>query len=115
MFRILRAVFFLLLLSALVTCSGKSSGQVRSLALSPDGTQLYVANISNASLDIFTVSDAGVSFIGSTYVGLDPVAVAVRTSGEVWVVNQVSDSVSIVDVTTQPPHVIRTLLVGDEP
>jgi Tol biopolymer transport system component len=42
MFRILRAVFFLLLLSALVTCSGKSSGQVRSLALSPDGKVIAV-------------------------------------------------------------------------
>lgn len=91
------------------------SGPVRPIALSPDGTLLFVANTSNASLDVFAVTATGVTYIGSTYVGIDPVAVAARTNGEVWVVNQVSDSVSIVDVTTNPPHVTRTLLVGDEP
>lgn len=48
-------------------------------------------------------------------VGLEPVAVAARTNGEVWVVNHLSDSVSIVDVAAAPPRVTRTLLVGDEP
>src|SRR5262249_36500363 len=33
---------------------------------------------------------------------------------EVWVVNQLSDSVSVVTLTGTP-HVTRTLLVGDEP
>jgi len=42
MFRILRVGFFLLFLSSLVTCSGKSSGQIRSLALSPDGKVIAV-------------------------------------------------------------------------
>jgi len=46
-------------------------------------------------------------------VGLEPVAVAARSNGEVWVVNQLSDSISIVDVATR--RVTRTLLVGDEP
>ena len=48
-------------------------------------------------------------------VGLEPVAVAARTNTEVWVVNHLSDSVSIVDVGATPPRVVRTLLVGDEP
>ena len=48
-------------------------------------------------------------------VGLEPVAVAARTDGEVWVVNHLSDSVSVVDVAADPPRVVRTLLVGDEP
>jgi YVTN family beta-propeller protein len=48
-------------------------------------------------------------------VGLEPVAVAARTNGEVWVVNHLSDSVSIVDVSVSPARVKRTLLVGDEP
>ena len=62
------------------------------------------------------IGDAGLTAKSSTYVGVDPVAVAVRTPGEVWVVNRISDSVSsIVDTTTTPPHVVRTLLVGDEP
>ncbi len=91
------------------------SGPVRPLAMSADGTRLYVANTANASLDIMAIGDTGLTLVASTYVGIDPVAVAVRGTGEVWVVNQVSDSVSIVDPTTTPPHVVRTLLVGDEP
>jgi hypothetical protein len=42
---------------------------------------------------------------GSVPVGLEPVAVAARTEGEVWVVNHVSDSVSVVDVGSTPPRV----------
>jgi YVTN family beta-propeller protein len=91
------------------------SGPVRPLAMSPDGTQLFVANTSNGSLDIFKVAASGPSFAESVYVGIDPVAVAARSNTEVWVVNQVSDSVSVVDVSSTPPHVARTLLVGDEP
>src|SRR5262249_5593728 len=91
------------------------SGPVRPLALSPDGTRLYVANIPNGSLDVLRVTPGGLAFDGSTYVGIDPVAVAVRGDGEVWVVNHVSDDVSVVDVSRSPPRVVRTLLVGDEP
>lgn len=91
------------------------SGPVRPLAMSPDGTRLFAANTANGSLEIFTIDAAGLTPSGSVFVGLDPVAVAARTDGEVWVVNHVSDSVSIVDVASSPPRVVRTLLVGDEP
>jgi DNA-binding beta-propeller fold protein YncE len=44
------------------------------------------------------------------------VAVAARTNTEVWVVNHLSDSISIVDLSVgNMPRVVRTLLVGDEP
>ncbi|HTO53254.1 MAG TPA: hypothetical protein VMR50_07695 [Myxococcota bacterium] len=89
------------------------SGPVRPLALSPDHTKLFACNIPDGRLEIFAVSNAGLRHIGSVPVGLEPVAVAARSNGEVWVVNQLSDSVSIVDVATQ--RVTRTLLVGDEP
>jgi DNA-binding beta-propeller fold protein YncE len=91
------------------------SGPVRPVALSPDGTQLFVANTPNGSLDIFDVTTTGLTPSGSVYVGIDPVAVAARTDTEVWVVNHISDSVSVVDLSSSPPHVERTLLVGDEP
>ena len=48
---------------------------------------------------------------GSVSVGLEPVSVAVRSEHEVWVVNHVSDSVSVVDVSNPAaPYVARTLL-----
>src|SRR5262244_1864411 len=92
------------------------SGQVRPLALSPDGTRLFAVNTPDDRLEIFNVDGTGgLSHAGSVSVGLEPVAVAARTNAEVWVVNHVSDSVSVVDVSSSPPRVVRTLLVGDEP
>jgi streptogramin lyase len=83
--------------------------------LSPDGTRLFVTNTPDDRLEIFSVAAGGLTHVGSVPVGLEPVAVAARTDGEVWVVNHLSDSVSIVDVAADPPRVVRTLLVGDEP
>jgi len=91
------------------------TGEVRPLAMSPDGTKLFVANTPDGRLEIFTIGVGGLTHTGSVPVGLEPCAVAARTNGEVWVVNHLSDSVSIVDVGTTPPRVVRTLLVGDEP
>ncbi|MEO8604981.1 MAG: hypothetical protein ABI629_20605, partial [bacterium] len=91
------------------------SGQVRPLALSPDGSRLFAVNTPDNRLEIFAVADGVLTHVDSVAVGLEPVAVAARTAGEVWVVNHLSDSVSIVDVAATPPRVVRTLLVGDEP
>ena len=89
------------------------SGPVRPIALSADGSKLFVCNIPDGRLEIFDVSAGGLSHSGSVPVGVDPVAVAESPSGQVWVVNHLSDSVSIVDVATL--RVVRTLHVGDEP
>jgi DNA-binding beta-propeller fold protein YncE len=91
------------------------SGPVRPLALAADASRVFVANTPNGSLDILRVTPAGLVADGSVKVGIDPVAVAVQSDREVWVVNHVSDSVSVVDVSQAPPRVVRTLLVGDEP
>jgi DNA-binding beta-propeller fold protein YncE len=90
------------------------SGLVRPLALSPDGTKLFAVNTPNDTLEIFSVSASGLSFLARVPVGLEPVAVAARTNSEVWVTNKLSDSVSIVTLTGTP-HVTSTLVVGDEP
>jgi YVTN family beta-propeller protein len=93
------------------------SGQVRPLAMSPDGTRLFAVNTPDDYLEIFAVDgiDGSLTHEGSVPVGLEPVAVAARSNTEVWVVNHLSDSVSVVDVGASPPRVVRTLLVGDEP
>ncbi len=82
------------------------SGQVRPLAMSPDGTKLFATNTPDNRLEIFTVSAGGLSHMASVPVGLEPVAVAARTNTEVWVVNHLSDSISIVDVGASPPRVV---------
>ncbi len=91
------------------------TGQVRPLALSPDGSRLFAVNTPGGRLEIFDVEASGLRRAASVPVGLEPVAVAARTAGEVWVVNHLSDSVSVVSLTDGPPRVVRTLLVGDEP
>lgn len=91
------------------------SGPVRPLAKSPDGSKLFAVNTPDNRLEIFTIGVMGLTHVDSVVVGLEPVAVAARSNGEVWVVNHLSDSVSVVDVSTSPARVTRTLLVGDEP
>jgi YVTN family beta-propeller protein len=91
------------------------SGPVRPVALSPDGSKLFACNIPDNHLEIFDVTPGGLVHAATVPVGLEPVAVAARSNTEVWVVNHLSDSVSIVDVGASPPRVVRTLIVGDEP
>jgi DNA-binding beta-propeller fold protein YncE len=91
------------------------TGPMRPLALSPDGTRLFAVNIPDGRLEIFGVGAGGLTHQHSVRVGLEPDAVACRSDTEVWVINHLSDSVSIVDVGVNPPRVVRTLLVGDEP
>jgi YVTN family beta-propeller protein len=92
------------------------SGQVRPLALSPSGKLLFALNTPDNRLEVFRVHQGSLIHRGSVSVGLEPVAVAARSETEVWVVNHLSDSVSVVDVSfPAQPRVTRTLLVGDEP
>jgi len=91
------------------------AGQVRPVALSPDGSLLFAVNTPDSHLAVFDVTESGLARRASIPVGLEPVAVAARTDTEVWVVNHLSDSVSIVDVGSDPPRVVRTLLTCDEP
>jgi YVTN family beta-propeller protein len=90
------------------------SGQVRPIALSADGQKLFAVNTPDARLEVFAVG-ASIVPLASVPVGLDPVALAEDPDGRVWVVNHLSDSISVVDVNAAEPHVTQTLWVGDEP
>src|SRR5687768_6337638 len=111
-----------LFLAAMVSLSASAapsfmefeSGHVRPLALSADGSKLFAVNTPNNTLVIYTISSFGIAKQAEVSVGMEPVAVAIRNSNEVWVVNHLSDSVSIVTLSGTP-RVTRTLLVGDEP
>lgn len=93
------------------------SGPVRPLALSADGQRLLAANVPANCLEIYAVEGDTLRLASSVAVGLEPVAVAERpgsSGAEVWVVNHLSDSVSVVRLDGTP-RVLRTLAVGDEP
>jgi DNA-binding beta-propeller fold protein YncE len=97
------------------TFTAFESGQVRPLALTPDKKFLLAVNTPDAKLEIFSIRQDSLVHRASVPVGLEPVAVAVRNAEEAWVVNHLSDSVSIVSLDDRNSHVKHTLLVGDEP
>ncbi|MBL8727592.1 MAG: beta-propeller fold lactonase family protein [Planctomycetes bacterium] len=89
-------------------------GPVAPLRLSADGTRLFVADTTGGRLCVFDLSQPSAPFLlAEIPVGLDPVSVQPRTRDEVWVVNLLSDSVSIVSVPER--RVVATLRVVDEP
>ena len=88
---------------------------VRPVALSADGRFLYALNTGDDRLEIFDAQGESLRSVGETAVGLRPVALALR-GNQAWVVNHLSDSVSVVDVSEPSlPRIIHTLQVGDEP
>lgn len=86
---------------------------VSPLALTPDGATLLAVNTPDNRLEIFDAGDGLPTPRARVFVGLEPVSVRVRDANEAWVVNHLSDSVSIVDLPTA--SVRRTLHTGDEP
>ncbi|MDH5730351.1 MAG: hypothetical protein OEZ58_15245 [Gammaproteobacteria bacterium] len=92
------------------------TGQVRPLALSENGKILFAINTPDNRLEAFAVNSDTLKPISSVRVGIEPVAIALASENEVWVVNHISDSVSIVDTSNiKNMYVKQTLLVGDEP
>src|SRR5262249_56056025 len=81
------------------------------------GRGVVGVNTAENRVGIYTVTASGVTLAGEGPVGLEPVAGAVRTNTEAWVVNHLSDSVSVVafDATAGLWRVKRTLLTCDEP
>ncbi|MDZ4829646.1 MAG: hypothetical protein SGJ09_05530 [Phycisphaerae bacterium] len=89
------------------------SPHVHPLDLTPDHTRLLAVNTADNRLEVFDVTGVTPVLSTSIPVGLDPVSVRARSNDEAWVANHVSDSVSIVNLTSGA--VTATLTVGDEP
>ncbi|MHC4219865.1 MAG: YncE family protein, partial [Planctomycetota bacterium] len=89
------------------------SPHVSPLDLTPDGSRLLAVNTADNRLEVFAVTESGLTRAGAVPVGLDPVSVRARTDTEAWVVNHISDTVSIVDLAAL--NVTATLYPGDEP
>src|ERR1700722_11468201 len=74
--------------------------QTNPVRLSPDGTRLFAVNTPNGSLSVFDVTNPGSpALLADIPVGIEPVSVNPVSDNEAWVVNQVSDSISIVSVS----------------
>ncbi len=86
---------------------------IRALDLSPDGRLLAVAHTADQRVQLFDVSTGSAVAVGHVQVGVDPVSVRFRSNDELWAVNHVSDSVSIIDVPKR--RVMATLKTADEP
>ena len=89
------------------------SPHVSPLDITPDGTRLLAVNTGDNRLEVFDLTQSVPERVGAVQVGLEPVSVRARTNSEAWVVNHISDTVSIVDLDTM--HVIATIFPGDEP
>ncbi|MEP6662989.1 MAG: beta-propeller fold lactonase family protein [Verrucomicrobiota bacterium] len=94
-----------------VNFEGKQTVPVR---LSANGTKLFAVNTPDARLSVFDVTlPSNPLLLAEIPVGVEPVSVNPRTADEVWVVNEVSDSISIVSISQR--LVIDTIYVKDEP
>ncbi|HEX7878736.1 MAG TPA: FlgD immunoglobulin-like domain containing protein [Candidatus Eisenbacteria bacterium] len=89
------------------------SHQLHPLALSADGSRLFACNTPDNRLSVYQLTPAGPVLEAEIPVGLEPVSVAPRTANEVWVVNHLSDDITIVDLVTM--NVRASIPVGDEP
>src|SRR5207245_2644591 len=108
--------------SARAAFTNFESGHVRPLAIAPAGDQLFGVNTPDNRLAVYTITGGGITLAAEVPVGLEPVAVAARVNlagrAEAWVVNHLSDSVSVVEINPTDAtlsRVVATLLVGDEP
>ena len=75
------ALLWAMLLAALPAAAQPSfitfeSGQVRPVALTPDGTTLLTVNTPDNRLEVFSVDGGSLTHTGSIPVGMEPVAVA---------------------------------------
>src|SRR5437867_7614899 len=85
---------------------------VHPLDLTPGGGLLLAVNTADDRLEVFDVTTGTPLRVGSVPVGVDPVSVRARTDTEAWVVNHISDSVSIVNLPSL--NVTATLKTDDE-
>jgi len=86
---------------------------VHPLDLTPDNSLLLMVNTAAHRLEVYDTASTVPALIGTVAVGMDPVSVRARSNTEAWVVNHLSDSVSVVDL--QLLEVVASLATGNEP
>ena len=84
------------------------------MRISADGARLYTVHPTEHRLGIWSLANpTRPVLLIEVPVGQQPVSVTERNAGEVWVVNWLSDSISVVSVTEC--RVTATITVEDEP
>ena len=97
------------------TYTNFESAHVRPIAIDNENRRLFAVNTPNGSVELFDIGAQGdLTHKSSVRVGLEPVALALNGS-YLWVVNHLSDSVSIIDTSPETPQIVNTIDVGDEP
>ena len=86
---------------------------IHALDLSPNKQLLAIAHTADARVQLMDVSSGLPVSSGHVVVGFDPVSVRFRSDAQLWVVNHVSDSISVIDMESR--KVIATLATADEP
>ncbi len=88
---------------------------VHPIDISPNGSTLAVCNTPDGRVEIFSINGTTgqLTHTDTVQVGYDPVTARFRTNSELWVVNQISDSVSVVNLASGT--VTATIDTDDEP
>jgi DNA-binding beta-propeller fold protein YncE len=111
------AILAIVLMTVLVTAQPFTHYEARHchpIAITPDGTKILVVNSADGRLSVLVPGANGTPIlIAEIPTGNEPVSVRARNNHEAWVVNEVSDSVSIIDLTEM--RVIDSLSAADEP
>ncbi len=81
--------------------------------MTPNQQKLLAVNTADNRLEVFTITDNSLDHLASIPVGMDPVTVRVRNNNEAWVVNHLSDNISIVDLNLN--IVTKTIRTDNEP
>ena len=93
--------------------SSYESAHVHPLDITPDGTKLLAVNTPNNDLEVFSISGDSLTLASVIKVGLEPVSVRVFSNTQAWVVNKISNTVSVVDIKNNV--LMATLQTGAEP
>ncbi|MBK9384302.1 MAG: beta-propeller fold lactonase family protein [Planctomycetes bacterium] len=117
-----RTVLLVLVLVHALACAARAqssfvpfeSPQTHPAAVSPDGSRLAVVHSEDQRVALYSLQDPRAPvLLREIPVGLEPISVRFRNDDELWVVNWLSDSVSIVSLAAGA--VVGTLQTPDEP
>src|SRR6185436_9483503 len=86
---------------------------VHPVAISADGNMLAVCNLPDSTVELFDLTAPLPRRLGIVFTGTDPVTARFNSKGELWVVNHISDTISIVDPARL--MVVDTLETFDAP